>query len=302
MLDVCLAGTSGMVPLKDRWLTTLYASSDGHAVLIDSGEGTQVALAAAGCHVKRIDAICITHYHLDHIGGIAGLLLAMGNAGRTEPVDIIGPPGLVEVLKGLLIIAVPPFDVTCYQVVGSDEVICRAGKIEIRAFSADHVVPCLGYTLTLPRKPKFDPEKARENDIPIEAWSLLQKGDSVKIGDRIVDPSLVLGEERKGLKLLYSTDTRPTDTIVEMGKGADLMILEGEYGTTDKIDRAIKWGHMTFPEAAELAKRSGAKELWLTHFSQSMPDPEEYLENAAAIFPNTVIGYDGIRKTLAFED
>ena len=302
MLDICLLGTAGMVPLKNRWLTSLYASSNGHAVLIDSGEGTQIALSEAGCRAKIIDTICITHFHLDHIGGIAGMLLAMSNAGRTEDVTMIGPPGLGTVLKQLLCVAAPTFRVLIYETDGKDDLFYSAGSIEIHPFPLQHLVPCIGYRLCLPRSGKFDPEKARALGVPLSAWSLLQKGESVKADGRIFRPEDVIGPPRRGISVVYATDTRPVDEIVTAGQDADLMILEGNYESNERIDKARTWGHMTFPEAADLARRAGARELWLTHFSQSIPEPEAFRENAAAIFPNTVIGKDGMQKTLVFRD
>lgn len=301
MLDVCLLGTAGMVPLKNRWLTSLYVSEGNHAVLIDCGEGTQIALSEAGCRVKNIDVICITHFHQDHIGGLAGVLLMMSNANRTEDVTLIGPPGLIDVVQKLLVCASPSFRLLASETLDTDAV-SQAGNIEIQPFPVDHVIPCLGYTLTVHRKGKFDPDKAKKLGIPLNAWSILQRGESVKIDDQIIHPEQVIGPPRKGLKVLYSTDTRPADSIIQAGKNADLMILEGNYASDQDIEKAKKWKHMTFSEAAGLAKKAEAKELWLTHFSQSIIRPEEFHENAVSVFPNTKIGRDGMRKTLKFEN
>ncbi|MDD5923119.1 MAG: ribonuclease Z [Eubacteriales bacterium] len=301
MLDVCLLGTAGMVPLKNRWLTSLYVSEGNHAVLIDCGEGTQIALSEAGCRVKNIDVICITHFHQDHIGGLAGVLLMMSNANRTEDVTLIGPPGLIDVVQKLLVCASPSFRLLASETLETDAV-SQAGNIEIQPFPVDHVIPCLGYTLTVHRKGKFDPDKAKKLGIPLNAWSILQRGESVKIDDQIIHPEQVIGPPRKGLKVLYSTDTRPADSIIQAGKNADLMILEGNYASDQDIEKAKKWKHMTFSEAAGLAKKAEAKELWLTHFSQSIICPEEFQENAVSVFPNTIIGRDGMQKTLKFEN
>lgn len=306
MLDVCLAGTAGMVPLKDRWLSTLYLTNDGHSVLIDCGEGTQVALSAAHLRVRTIDAILITHFHLDHIGGIAGLLLAMGNAGRTEPVHIVGPRGTAEVLQHLLVVSPPPFQLIAYETAGSaqpeSEPILNIGELEIRAFPLKHIIPCIGYALSLPRRPRFNPDKARALEVPLTAWSVLQKGEPVKINDRIVSPEDVNDGPRPGLRVVFATDTRPTPVITAYAEDADLLVLEGNYGDDEKIENAKKWGHMTFREAAEIARDAGVRRLWLTHFSQAMSDPADYRSHAADVFPDVELGYDGKRAELSFRD
>ena len=149
----------------------------------------------------------------------------------------------------------------------------------------------------------FLADKAESLGIPKEYWSKLQHGETIttETGTTFM-PAAVMGPPRRGIKVLYSTDTRPVPDMIERGKGADLMILEGNYESNEKMEKALEWGHMTFQEAAETAKQAEPDELWLTHFSQSIEDPSEFADNAKAIFPNTVVGFDGLRKTIDFRD
>ena len=303
MLDVCLAGTGGMKPLPGRWLTCLYARSEGHSVLIDCGEGTQIALAEAGCNLKPIDLICITHVHADHVAGLPGLLLSMNNCERTEPLTICGPAGLYRILQGLMVIAPDlSFDVMLSEISGETEQFLSAGPMRITPFPVKHRIPCLGYSVYVGRSGRFDPQKARELKIPVKIWSHLQNGSSIEIGQRIITPEMVMGPPRHGIRVVYATDTRPTESIRDYGRGADLMVLEGIYPDNAKLDKAKEWGHMTFPEAAALAASCGAGELWLTHYSPSLTDPEAQIENARCVFPNSIAGHCGMKKSLRFPD
>lgn len=302
MLDICLLGTGGMMPLPYRRLTSLMARCNGSSVLIDCGEGTQVAIKEKGWSVKPVDVICFTHYHADHISGLPGLLLTLGNAERKEPVLMVGPRGLERVVNALRIIAPDlPFPIQFLELSENSQTIPMDGY-EIEAFRVQHNIACYGYSIKVNRAGKFDVEKAKANQIPMPYWSRLQKGETIEADGRIYTPDMVLGEIRKGLKVTYCTDSRPVASISEHAKEADLFICEGMYGEEGKEKKAREYKHMTFYEAAHLAKTAGVKEMWLTHYSPSLVRPEPYMGKVKEIFPAAKPGKDGKSITLLFEN
>ena len=302
MLDVCLLGTSGMLPLPGRWLTSLLLRYNGSSMLIDCGEGTQIAIKEKGWSFHPIDVICFTHYHADHISGLPGLLLTIGNSDRTEPVTLIGPKGLSRVVSALRVIAPElPYELRFIELSESREHISINGY-EIDAFKVNHAVTCYGYAVNIPRIGKFDVEKAKALEIPQKAWNRLQHGSTVELDGRVYTPDMVMGAPRKGLKVTYCTDSRPVKSISENAQGSDLFICEGMYGEKGKESKAREYKHMTFYEAAELARETQVKELWLTHYSPSLTRPEPYMEDVRKIFPNAKAGKDGKSVDLMFEE
>lgn len=302
MLDVCLLGTSGMLPLPGRLLTAMMTRYNGSSLLVDCGEGTQIAIKQKGWSFNPIDVICFTHYHADHISGLPGLLLTIGNSDRKEPVTLIGPKGLARVVNALRVIAPElPYELKFIELEGRQEHISINGY-EIDAFKVMHTVPCYGYSISIPRIGKFDVNKARELKIPQNMWNKLQHGSIVESEGITYTPDMVMGEERKGIKLTYCTDTRPVEQIIENARESDLFICEGMYGEEDKDCKAKENRHMTFKEAAGLAKEADVKEMWLTHYSPSLVRPQDYVESVRKIFPNSYAGTDGKSVQLRFED
>ena len=174
--------------------------------------------------------------------------------------------------------------------------------IEISTLELDHSCPCIGYSLYINRKPKFNLEKAERNNVPKFLWSRLQKGEILVYEGIKYDSSRVMGRGRKGIKLSYITDTRPIDSIIDFIENSDLFICEGTYGQDEDLHKAIKNKHMTFREGAKLANRGNVSQLILTHFSPAMIDPESFKQNAIEVFPDTIIGKDRFIKTLSFKE
>lgn len=296
MLELCMLGTGGALPLPDRGLTACYLRVRGRGLLIDCGEGTQTAIRRLGWGFRCIDGMLITHYHGDHCGGLPGFLLSLGKAERREPFHIWGYTGLKAIVEGLRVVApVLPFPVVLHEFSGERVELSMIG-LEITGFRLDHGVPCYGWRLELPRQGAFQPQRAKALGVPVRDWKRLQAGETVNG----VTPEQVMGPPRQGIRLLYATDTRPTPDIIRYGRGADLMILEGMYGDETKQAQAEKNRHMLFAEAATLAREAGAKRLLLTHFSNCIDDPQAYLPLAQAIFPATEAAMDGQCLTIHY--
>jgi len=302
MIDVCLLGTGGVMPLPGRWLSSVLIRHNGKMILLDCGEGTQVPLKMAGWGFKAIDAVLFTHYHGDHVAGLPGLLLTIGNSERTEPLILAGPPGLKKVVEGLTVIAPElPYELRMVELPDDNEAETVINDLTIKSIPANHTVPCLCYSLILKRQGKFDINRARELDIPVRYYKQLQNGHEVVIGDRVIKPGMVIGPERKGIKVSYCTDTRPTGAIAEFVCDSDLFICEGMYGSNEDMEKAVQKKHMTFTEAAEIAKKARVREMWLTHYSPSLTEPGKYIGDARKIFPVITSGCDLLMKTLRFD-
>ncbi len=301
MLDVCLLGTGGMMPLPHRWLTSLMTRYNGSSLMIDCGEGTQIAVKEKGWSFKPLDVMCFTHYHADHISGLPGILLTMGNAERTEPLIMVGPKGLERVVNALRTIAPElPFPIEYIELTEPEQTLFLKGY-KITAFKVNHNITCYGYTIEIERAGQFQLEEAKRLGIPVRCWNPLQKGMTVEQDGQIYTPDMVMGPARKGIKVTYCTDTRPVGAISANAAGADLFICEGMYAEKDKEAKARQYKHMTFYEAARLARDAKAAKMWLTHFSPSLVRAEDYMDEVRRIFPESYLGKDGKTVELDFE-
>lgn len=307
MIDITLLGTAALVPLPERALTAALLTCGGHSILFDCGEGTQSAARKAGVSLMKVDMIALTHYHGDHIFGMPGLLQTMCSMGRTETLYITGPEGMSEELAPILkLVGWTSYDIQLIEIQEkglqlSELIQGWPAEAKLSVFQTEHRISSQGYCFTLSRAGKFMPQKAKELGVPTNQWGLLQKGQSVQVGERTVLPQQVMGEARKGLKFVFSGDTAACDSLITAAKDADLMICEATYGEKEQDQLAIDHGHMNFVQAAETAAKAGVKQLWLSHYSQMIDDPQTYLQNAKEIFENTICGEDGMSTTLQFE-
>ncbi len=287
------------MPTKDRFLTSLYLQYKNNSFLIDCGEGTQIAMQKAGLSFYSIDVICITHFHGDHILGLPGLLMTMSLHQRSEPVTIIGPKGVRQVTETICRFAAITFPIQ-YQEVYDWTCVYQKDELRITGIALDHNVSCFGYKFEVTRRPKFDKEMAEALEIPITYWKQLQSGEPVREGDTIWYPEDVNGPPRKGLSLVYATDTRPSEHLSQQIQNVDLFIGEAMY--EDDTASARERKHSTAMETVWMAKEANVKELWLTHFSPSFNNPYETEARIRSVLENTRMGYNGLQKELKYTE
>jgi ribonuclease Z len=300
MIDICMLGTGGMMPLPGRWLSCVLVRCGASLTLLDCGEGTQIPWKRLGWGFRQLGAICLTHMHADHVAGLPGVLFMVAHAGRTEPLLLYGPPGTGYVVEGLLRIAGElPFPLQVQELQGGER-LALPGGLQGSCSPAQHGIPCLAYRLELPRRPQVQVERAQALGLPVQYWSRLQRGESVEYEGRLITPDQVLGPPRRGISLAFITDTRPTPKLSALAHDVDLLICESMYDDPADLPLARAHGHMLAEEAARLAKEAGAHTLLLTHFSPKINDPSNAEKAARRVFRATRAARDGELLTLGY--
>ncbi|MBO5164714.1 MAG: ribonuclease Z [Ruminococcus sp.] len=294
MIDVTLIGTGGMLPLPDRWLTSMWLEYNGKACLVDCGEGTQIAINKHRLKLSKLDIILMTHVHADHISGLPGLLLSLGNCGKTDTLKIYGHKGISNTIRQLMCICpLLPFDVEICELQSDRGSEFVWNDINVSSLPLRHGIDCLGYSFVLNRKPIFAPEKARTLGVDVKLWRELHAGKSVTVAGETITPEMVTYGTRQPIKVTYMTDSRYFDGMISFAKNSDLLVSEGMYGDDEYIEKMNEKGHMVFSQSAKLAKASDSKALWLTHYSPALTRPSDYTESVRSIFSNTTVSSDG---------
>lgn len=300
MIDVCLLGTCGMMPMPGRWLSCTLVRRGSNLVLIDCGEGTQVPWKMLGWGFRQLGAICLTHMHADHVAGLPGVLFMVAHAGRTEPLDIYGPAGTAYVVEGLRRIAADlPFPIHIHELKSGVHFELQ-GELHASCCSTAHGIPGLAYRMELRRGPVFLPERASALGLPVQLWSKLQHGQTVEHDGQTFRPEQVLGAARRGISLAMITDTRPTEQLSSFVRDVDLLICESMYDNPEDLPQAKANAHMLAEESAGIAQKAGVHQLILTHFSPKITDTSWAEKAARRIFANTRAARDGMVITLDY--
>lgn len=297
MLDVCLLGIGGMMPLPDRPLSAALARVDGETILWDCGEGTQVAWRRSGWPFRPTGTILLSHLHADHVAGLPGILFQIAHSGRTEPLTVYGPARTAEIVSHLVsIVGRVPYELRVCELTDGDTLEWQP-NIAITAKRVQHRMECLAYRLDIARAGRFDADKASALGVPQTEWSRLQRGEA--FGE--VLPEQVLGPPRRGLRLALVTDTSAFDGLIEFVADSDLLVCEAMYADDEAEERAAQRGHMTARQAATIAARASVRQLRLTHLSPSVEDATEVERVAREEFPGAELATPGETMTLVFD-
>ena len=291
-MELVFLGTSSAIPTSHRNHSAVALKAFGEIFLFDCGEGTQLQMSKAKISPMKINNIFITHFHGDHILGLPGIIQSMAFRGRKNSLHIFGPKGLVEMVNIIRNFGYFSLTFEIYMHEIDDGIILEEENYRISCSKMNHTVLNFAYSIYEKRRPKFIREKAIALGInPGPDFGKLQQGISVKVGDAVIQPEQVLGEERKGRKIIYSGDTTPSEQMVEFAEDADLLIhestFEGIYG-----DKAYEMGHSTSVQAAEIAKKANVKRLILTHVSTRYKKSDILETEAKEIFENSTVAED----------
>ena len=292
-MKLVFLGTSAAQPTIERGMTCICLVLDKEILMFDAGEGAQIAFQKAKLGWNKKMKIFVTHLHGDHCVGILGLLQTMSLQNRTESLDIFGPPGIDEFLAANLKILNFGLTFPVRIIKIKEGPVFDDPAYAIHVCEAEHSIPAYSYLFAEKDRPgKFYPEKAKQMGVPEgELWHELQSGKEVKVGEKTIKPSDVMGEKRSGRKIGISGDTRPTKKLEEFFKGCDYITFDSTYSDTLR-DKAKENYHSTSVEAAELAKRAGVSNLILTHFSARYDDAEELVKEAKAVHGSAIAAKD----------
>ncbi|BAJ62535.1 ribonuclease Z [Anaerolinea thermophila] len=296
MFEITFLGTSASAPSVKRGLSAQLVKHNEYRFLIDCGEGTQRQILQAGLGFKRLNHILITHGHLDHILGLAGLLSTFMRWETIDHLEIYGPRSALERIDDLLTRVVlrgarPPMPLTLIPI--TPGVFFEGDDFRVSAFPVHHRgSESLGYLFEERSRRPFLPEKADALGVPAGPLRRdLVEGRAVHLPDgRTITPDMVLGEERPGTRLVHVGDCGETESLLGVVSGADGLVIEATY-LEEEREMAHQFSHLTARMAAELAQRAGVKALYLTHLSRRYRE-KDVLAEAQSVFPNTIVVRD----------
>ncbi|MHA1199864.1 MAG: ribonuclease Z [Candidatus Heimdallarchaeaceae archaeon] len=302
-MTITFLGTSSAPPQIERRQSSVAIKYRGNLLIVDVGEGAQIEMLKNKISLKKM-TILLTHLHSDHTLGLIGILTTRNFFNIKTPVTIIGPSWTSQFLS-ILFLAYrfkPEFEISVIETTGGN--VLENKDLLVKSFPVKHSIESVGYIIeTQSKKGEFNPEKAKALAIPRgELWKLLQEGNSIEIDGRSIEPGEVIDKiPSKSLKVVITGDTEFDETMIEHARKADLLIHDATYPPEEK-ERATKYSHSTCTDAALIAKKAKVKKLVLTHISQLHSDLDYSLSESKKIFPNSILGHDGLRVKLKIKD
>lgn len=283
MMKVYFIGTGGGAPSR-RGLPAYLVRREGLSILMDCGEGTQITMIRNSLNIMNVNVIAITHLHADHVLGLPSLIQTMGMYDRKERLYILGPEGLKDLLA-------ETFERTYFSPNFPIEFVSSYENqgIRVRPFRTCHVVPSQGYLVEEKDTANLDAERLRREGITDwRVMRMLKEGKEVPWGDRVLKPEDYLIVKR-GIRIAYTGDTRPCESVINSVKGVDLLLHDSTF--EQGVD-ASEYGHSTSTEAATVAREAEVKRLALIHISARYRDTSEMLKQARRIFPMSFVPED----------
>ena len=295
-MEIVFLGTSGCVPTEKRNLSAILIDYLGQYFLFDCGEGTQRQMRFANINFMKIDHIFITHLHADHFLGLGGMIQSMDFLERTKELNIYGPRGMKDTMNHLLsagTFILDNFEVRINEVM--EGIVLERDRYIITCIPTEHTSSSIAYCFQEKPHRKFLKEKALELGVPEgKLFSKLQNDESVEINGKIIKPDQVLSEPIQGRKVVYTGDTRPSENIVKLSRGADVLIHDATFSEED-AENTKDAAHSTTQQAADIAKKAAVKKLYLTHISQRYTDPKILEKEARKSFKKSYIAEDLMR-------
>ncbi|MGQ9565344.1 MAG: ribonuclease Z [Candidatus Bathyarchaeales archaeon] len=304
-LQVIFLGTAGSVPTTQRALPAVVVKRNGELLIFDCGEGVQRQMVKARVGFHKKTKIFVTHMHGDHVLGLPGLVQTMSLLDRRKELEVFGPVGIKAFLEAIrqTVQFTQTFPISIREI-SEAGIACEEKEYTVEAVHTNHAISSLAYAFVeKPRPGRFSIEKAQKSGVPEgPLWSRLQHGETVRLPNgKTVKPSDVLGKPRRGRKIVYTGDTRPTKALVKLARDADLLIHDSTFD--DKLaERAKEDGHSTPKDAATIAKQARVKRLVLTHISARYKTPDLLLSQARKIFKHVDVAEDFMRINLPLND
>ena len=290
-MELTFLGTASMIPTAKRNHTALFLQHNGAGILFDCGEGTQRQFRKAKIKPTKISIICISHWHGDHVLGLPGLLDTLDNLSSDAELRVFGPKGIKKQfdLVGRAFPSHREMKIIVEEV--SEGVFYDSKEFSLEAYELEHTICAIGFRFVEKDRLRIDMKKAKKAGLkegPL--LGKIQRGEDVTVDGKKVKSAditdLVIGK-----KMGYIADTLDNKNNLKIAKGCDVLVSEASFAS-DLKDQAVLYKHMTAKQAATVAKKAGVGRLYLIHLSSRYPRSKEILEDAAAVFKNTVVAKD----------